>query len=337
VSKGIENLRSEKYPLDGGQHKIRPMFWRVKKDPGIVGHFLIEYEVSSNNRVTVTSIEINTEVLFGKDPITSEHHAMYKVDRVGKARFDERFKPSPITVGSLKTAWRESVPVIRVDTEYAAVNGMLNDFEKAVWLMGVHLDTAYKAEKFNEYTLFHNTSQHGLPDFYESVRDKLGFTTENAKRLAAVLQQIQVRGKPVKWIAHSQGAIIFKEAIRHHLKHIGGYLSQNSVVLHAGGHKKVEMEALLKQVGIQKNNPDLDNPFDPVPALAGGNDVSLSAAARCLPFWRKLKGWGVEFETESPHTLPFQGLEFYRRMLVHAGNNRGAKRVEKHMKKTGIA
>jgi hypothetical protein len=204
VSKGIDNLRNEKYPIDGGKHKFRPMFWRVKKDPGVVGHFLISYEVSSNNRVTVKSISLNEKMLGSKFPdISKERHAMYRVDRVGDACFDEKFEPGPITVGNLKAAWRDSNPVFRVNTEFAAVNGMLNDFGKAVWLMGVHLDTAYKGEKFQEYTLFHNTSQNGLPDFYESVRDQLGFTTSNAKRLAAVMHQIQVRGKPVKWVAHS--------------------------------------------------------------------------------------------------------------------------------------
>ncbi len=313
------------------------MFWRVKKDPGVVGHFLIKYEVSTNNRITITSIEINADLLFRKDPVTQERHAMYHVQRRNNIRYDEKFTPEQEGLVPVKSAWRESSPVIRVDTAFAAVNGMLNDFGKAVWLMGVHLDTAYKAETFNEYTLFHNTSQQGFPDFYESVRDQLGFTTNNAKRLAAVLHQVQVRGKAVKWVAHSQGAIIFKEAIRYHLKNIGGSLNRNSVVFHAGGHHKVEMASLLSQVGIQKNNPDLDNQFDPVPAFAGGNDVSLRAVSRCLPFWYKVKGWGTRIETESPHTLPFQSLEFYRRMLVHAGDEGGAKRVGNYMKNSGLA
>jgi hypothetical protein len=108
-------------------------------------------------------------------------------------------------------------------------------------------------------------------------------------------------------------------------------------VFHAGGHNKTETEALLSQVGIQKNNHDRDNPFDPVPAFAGGNDFSLAAASRCLPFWYKVKGWGTKLETESPHTLPFQSLEFYRRMLAYAGNENGVERVSKYMKETGMA
>jgi hypothetical protein len=335
VAKGIDNLRSVKYPADGGQHKWRPMFWRVKKDPGVIGNYLIKYEVGSN-KVIVTSILLDKKALLEPAKSSLEKNALFRVKRQSKERFHTGFMPD-IKMNALKNAWGQGVPVSAVKTTHAAVNGMLNDFNKARWLMGVHLDYAYQEDQMSEYTLFHNPSEGAFPDFYESVRDQLGFTTEVAKHLAAVLQQIQASGNNVKWVVHSQGGIIFKEAIRYHLRKGGGSLSRNSVIFHAGGNNKASTDKLLIQVGIKKNGLDKDNPFDLVPQLAGFNDISCSAIKRCVPFFPKVAGTPGQLETESPHTLPFINLEFYKRMVAHSGDYKRAQRIEQYMKKNGVA
>jgi hypothetical protein len=333
VAKGIDDLRSVKYPTDGGQHSWRPMFWRVKKDPGVIGNYLIKYEVGAD-KVIVTDIMLNKRALLEPPKPSLEKNALFQVKRQNPERLNDKFMPDT-KMDALKSAWGQASPVHSVQTTHAAVNGMLNELSKASWLMGVHLDNAYDKDKLNEYTLFHNPSEGSLPDFYESVRDQIGFTTENAKHLAAVLQQIQARGKQVKWVVHSQGGIIFKEAIRYHLQKGGGSLNKNSVIFHAGGNKKVETEMLLMKAGIQKNTPDRDNPFDLVPQLAGFNDISCSTVKRCLPFIPKVAGKDGQLETESPHTLPFISLEFYKRMLVHSGDHKRAAKIDKYMKNAG--
>ncbi len=88
--------------------------------------------MSSNNRVTVTSIKLNRDILGGKEPITKERHTMYHAQRKSNVRYNEKFEPNRESMDSVKSSWRESKPIIRVDTESVAVNGMLNDFEKAV-------------------------------------------------------------------------------------------------------------------------------------------------------------------------------------------------------------
>ena len=199
--------------------------------------------------------------------------------------------------------------------------------------MGVHADIAFDKDEFNEYTLFHNPSQSGGLDFYESVKDNLGFTTENAKQLAAILRQVQQDGQPVKWVVHSQGGIIFKQALNHHVKKFPGQmLDLNSVVFHAGGNNKRVTEKLLKKVGIRKEGPDRDNPFDMVPNIAGGNHLNPAALRRSILFAKKVTGDGSS-TAESPHTLPFLSLEAYHHFLMMAGDQKSAQRVDNYIKK----
>lgn len=199
--------------------------------------------------------------------------------------------------------------------------------------MGIHADVAFAKDEFNEFTLFHNPSQTAKLDFYESVRDNLGVTTENAKQLAAILRQVQQDGEPVKWVVHSQGGIIFKQAIAYHIKKFSGQsLSLNSVVFHAGGNNKRITDKLLKKVGITREAPDRDNPFDLVPNLAGFNHLNPAAICRSLRFSKKVAGDNTSI-AESPHTLPFLSLEAYHHFLSLAGDYKSAKHVDQYMKK----
>jgi hypothetical protein len=347
VAKGIDALRSIKQPLDGASHKLRPNFFKLKKDPGVAGNYLIGYEIFSK-RVVVTSIKFNRNILFKQPNTNNERNANYLVERTNNTRFTNKFMPSRENMNDLKSSWgSEARPVTHINTTHAAVNGMLNDFKKAVWLMGTHVDYAYQEDNVGDYTLFHNPTETLWPDLYECTRDQIGITTENAKHLAAVLAQVQRSGKPVKWVVHSQGGIIFTQAVKYHLKSQLGSLHHNSVIFHSGGHKKRVTERILCEAGIKKLKPDNDNPFDAVPNLAGMNDFSKSSIQRSLRFAKKVAGkkdipkaWPHNheaMETESPHTLPFISLEFYRRMLIHGGEYELAKKVSTHINEMGIA
>lgn len=348
VAKGIDALRSIKQPFDGASHKLRPNFFKLKKDPGVAGNYLISYEIFSKC-VVVTGIRFNGKVLFTQKN-NNERNAMYQVSRSkdNDTRFNKKFIPSQSNMRNLINTWnKNTTPVTHIKTTHAAVNGMLNDYNKAVWLMGTHVDFAYQEDNIKDYTLFHNPTENVWPDLYECARDQMGLTTQNAKHLAAVLAQVQQSGKPVKWVVHSQGGIIFTQAVKYHLKYRQGSLHHNSVVFHSGGNQKRVTESVLRKASIKKVKPDNDNPFDIVPNLAGINDFSKSSIKRSLRFTNKVMGkmdkpkaWPKSHEamaTESPHTLPFISLEFYRRMLIHGGEYELAKRVSHQISNIGGA
>ncbi|MBP7547617.1 MAG: hypothetical protein KA754_06685, partial [Corallincola sp.] len=106
---------------------------------------------------------------------------------------------------ALAGVWEaDKKPHHQVTTQHAAVNGMMNGFDKAVWLMGVHSQAAYPADQVREYTLVHNPSDGLLLDGVESAFDKRqGQKSHNAQQLAAVMQQCQQQGRRVKWTVHS--------------------------------------------------------------------------------------------------------------------------------------
>lgn len=331
VCKSIEEIAAVPSPMNGAVHKQHPNFFKAKRAKASKSNFFVKYTIVSDS-VIITSIRLNTDVLGQQDKSKDERAALYDI----KKQIDLKFTTQSTLnqVGDLANAWKVGSAKTKVNTEWAAVNGMLNDLRKAAWLMGVHAEHAYPKDKINQYTLFHNPTISGLPDFYECARDNMGITTENAKQLAAVLKDVQLTGKSVKWVVHSQGGIIFKQALAHHVKHNPGVqLDKNSVVFHSGGNNKKATEKLLAQTGIKKAGPDKDNPFDLVPNLAGGNDLKSSTIGRSLKFWQKVKGTPTSSSVESPHTLPFISLEVYHQFLMMAGDNKSADRVKKHMNK----
>lgn len=112
--------------------------------------------------------------------------------------------------------WRVAQSVRQVITLYAAVNGQSNNLNKAVWLMGEHLVTRY-GQQVREYTLFHNRTYGGRRDTYQSMVNKMAVTTRTARQLCAIMQDCQARHHKVRWMGHSQGAIMIHEAVNWHL------------------------------------------------------------------------------------------------------------------------
>ena len=158
-------------------------------------------------------------------------------------------------------------------------------------------------------------------------------TTENAKYLASVLAEVQREGHPVKWVVHSQGGIIFTSAVEYFNNNRNYFglnsLDKNSVVFHAGGNriedskKKEGSRTVLSRANIKCEFPE-NNPFDPVPRIAGGNDRTLKAARETAPFINRIRGDDPQC---SPHTLPFITITHYANLLEINGDPSGAERV----------
>ncbi|GLS25045.1 hypothetical protein [Marinibactrum halimedae] len=115
-----------------------------------------------------------------------------------------------------KGLWRiKHADVNKINTKYAAINGQSNDLEKATWLMGRYLEHHYGASEVREYTLFHNPSEGGGWDTWESNRDKIGglLSTPISRQFSGVLEANQHNDNAISWLAHSQGTIIFTQAV----------------------------------------------------------------------------------------------------------------------------
>src|SRR5690554_174560 len=292
-------------------------------------HYMISYGISKDRRVTVNDILFDKELL---GPNTRqpqlERNALYRVDKTGTAKFTPSFKAlgqtSNRVIESIQQSWEtsEPVPTHRVDTQYAAVNGMLNPLEKASWLMGVHLEAAHPNTDINQYTLFHNPSDGSAGDLLECLYDKrlTPAKSHNVHHFASVLHEAQVRGHRTHWVAHSQGAIIFSRAISLALKKYGGSLNCHSVSLHGVGCNLANIRRACILAGM-KIDQERNNPFDFVPNVAGGNNIGSSGLKRSLKFLGLTLG---ENSLASPHTLPYLGLETYIHQLEFTGNHKHA-------------
>lgn len=195
----------------------------------------------------------------------------------------------------------------QVSTKYAAVNGQSNVLARAKDLMAAHLQFTYDSN-LTEYTLFHNPSDGGMWDTYESSLDKRGHTTGVTKEFSKILKSVQDKGRDVSWVAHSQGGIIFTEAVRFHLENAGKGLDKNSVTFNAGANNKKITDKVLGQARVTIHAYN-DHPFDLVPQLVGsraGANVS-NIVGSVLHAGYVLKGSAQR----SPHTLPYQGMDNY--------------------------
>jgi hypothetical protein len=187
-------------------------------------HYMIEYEVQSNGHIAVTEIYFDKSLYGSQEPASQERNMLYNVQRGNGIRYDRPMGRQETE--ELGDAWRLEKPVPQITTRHAAVNGMQNPLNKAAWLMGIHLDNAYRTASPKEYTLFHNPSEGGAIDLLECLWDKPAINvSHNGRHLAAVLHQRQKSGEQTDWVVHSQGAIIFNAAVIYHNTHVGTPLS----------------------------------------------------------------------------------------------------------------
>jgi hypothetical protein len=190
--------------------------------------------------------------------------------------------------------------VQNIDTKYAAVNGQSNNLEKATWLMGRYLEHHYGRSQVKEYTLFHNPSEGGGLDTWESSRDKLGgvLTTPITKLFSKTLEESQALGKPIKWVAHSQGTIIYTQAVNYYNKGrsgsslVGAYkklndathkgsLSQHSVTFQGTGAHVNSAKRILNKAGIELI-AEKSHRYDAVYQVIGLNCLSTGDAVGAI-------------------------------------------------------
>lgn len=151
------------------------------------------------------------------------------------------------------------------------------------------------------------------------------------RHLADLLWEQQMKGQKTDWVAHSQGAIIFKAAVRYHLSIRGGCkLDRHTVAFHAGGSVFASTKPYLEAAGI-KIGLERINPFDLVPNIAGHNNLSPCGLIRALRFVRFVFGNNGENITISPHTLPYLGICTYYLQLKDGGYHRKAQVVHDYM------
>ncbi len=220
------------------------------------------------------------------------------------------------------------LPSYQVSTKHAAVNGQSNILDKAKTLMAHHVSYAFD-QSLKEYTLFHNPSDGGKWDTYESSLDKRGQTTGVTKEFSKVLNNVQTGQHNVEWIAHSQGGVIFTEAVRFHIENGGETLGKNSVVFHAGANNIKKTENNLSMAGITILGYN-DHPYDIVPQLFGGHATSVSNVVGSVLHSLYVFNGSSE---RSPHTLPFQGMDNYVNQMPgwYQKSYNGAQKVENEM------
>lgn len=298
-------------------------------------HYKIRYAIVPGRPVVIVDIFLDRDLLRSKLPDSMQRNALYRVNKLGAARFTTDFKrlgsePDEV-VETLAIGWntRNPTPAYRVDTLHAAVNGMQNNLAKAAWLMGTHLETAYANDDrpIDNYTLFHNPTDGRNRDLFECAFDKQNLMecSHNSRHLAAVLVEAQRRGHRTRWVAHSQGAIIFITAVEFALKHDGIRLDRHSVCLHGAGCNIRRAELACTRAGITIERVR-NNPFDAVPNIFGPNDWSLSGLKRSLKFFGLVSDGGP---LASPHTLPYLGLETYVEQLRFTGHHELARYAQK--------
>lgn len=119
---------------------------------------------------------------------------------------------------------------------------------------------------------------------------------------------------PVSWVAHSQGGIIFTEAVRYHLENGGGSLDKHSVTFNVGANNKEKTQRYLPAAGIKVPNYN-DHPFDLVPQIIGRHATGISNIIGSA-----LHSGYVLFGSpaRSPHTLPYQGMDNYVQQMPTA-------------------
>lgn len=332
VMKEIEYVTRYPSTTYSTKHSLNP-FRRIYRTryPFRCYHYLIEYRTAANGQVVIDDILFDQSLQGAKaGNAAAERTMLYQVKRKNPSNYTG--PASQGDINSLQDAWDEGKPVHQVITEHAAVNGMQNDQRKAAWLMGAHAHAAYQSDGISAYTLFHNPSDGWKLDLAECVFDKASRSkSHNAQHLAAVLAQVQQQGKSVKWVVHSQGAIVFNAALLHYRRHYGGQLHRQQLTIHGSGANVSKLTQIANGLGI-KIVAVRNNPFDVVPNLAGGNDLSASSLCRSIKFCGLVFGKDSE-PGVSPHTLPYLGIETYKQQLLMFGQHKKADQVQKYINK----
>lgn len=237
------------------------------------------------------------------------------VDRLQKAR-DSLEKTATYKVKKNSSGiWQVAQKVDDVPTDLAAVNGQSNNLAKATWLMGQHLEVAY-GKNITEYTLFHNPSVGGMGDTWESVQDKFGFTTDVTKQFASLLNKAQKKESDTRWVAHSQGGLIFAEGVRYLLNgnsswalnnlninglrnaNKGTLLNKQKITFHANANNNIRSKQLFERAGIDVVAIRAHD-YDFVTNMIGMNTANPRKLLGSIIYANHVTGGSIN---QSPHT-----------------------------------
>ena len=290
LEKILNQLRSNPRPIDGGYQMKNSIDSRMSP----AGSYNVWYKINSG-QVVVYNIELRDIEQEARDRL--EKPGLYKIKKTAQGNWVKEFAATKIT------------------TQHAAVNGMKNNLSKATWLMGSHIDFEYGKSAMKEFTLFHNPSIGFGGDLWESVKDKFGFTSEVSQKFSKVLQDSQKEGKEIKWVAHSQGGIVFSEGVRYFLNGnsswaiFGGFngifqdkedidLSNHKVAFHSNASNNFRSKLLYDRAGIEVLATRA-NDYDAVNILAG-NTLNIRKIIGSAAYFSHIKTGSV---LQSPHTL----------------------------------
>jgi hypothetical protein len=289
--------------------------------------YRVDYRVASGE-VVVYNIQLINKFQMQRDRL--EKPALYRVAR------------------NRQGVWQVSGKVEKIATDYAAVNGQSNNLTKATWLMASHLEYEFKA--LQEYTLFHNPSVGVGGDSWESLRDKMGFTTPVTRKFAKVLAAAQEQGASTQWVAHSQGGVIFSEGVRYllngssssafHKLQLNGIrnldkgvlLNKHSVVFHGNANNNVRSKLLLDRAGI-KVLAIRANDYDLVPNILGANTFNPRKLIGSVVYVNHVLSGSV---AQSPHTLAQTQAQWKRNMDTGPGKGRNLVQKGFHKADAGV-
>ena len=307
----INQLRSNPRPIQNGYQMKNAIDTRKVNTE----KYNVWYKIISG-QVVVFNVEIQDVEQNARNRL--EKPGLYKVKKTAQGNWVKDFAATKIT------------------TVHAAVNGQSNNLNKASWLMGAHLDFEYGKSNLKEFTLFHNPSVGGGGDTWESLQDKLGFTTDVTRKFSKILQTSQKEGKEIKWVAHSQGGAIFAEGVRYFLNGnsswaiLGGFngvfkdkkdvnLSNHKVAFHGNANNNMRSKFLFERAGIEVVSTRV-NDYDFVGNILGLNTLNP----------RELIGSGVYINhvfsgsvAQSPHTMSQTQEQWDKNMTSGPGKGRG--------------
>lgn len=281
----------------------------------VEGAYRVDYRIASGE-VVVYNIQLINKFQLQRDRL--EKPALYRVAR------------------NRQGIWQVSGKVDKVATPYAAVNGQSNNLTKATWLMASHLE--YEFKTLQEYTLFHNPSVGVGGDSWESLRDKMGFTTPVTRQFAKVLAAAQEQGANTQWVVHSQGGVIFSEGVRYLLNGSsssafhklqfngirnpdkGVLLDKHSVVFHGNANNNLRSKLLLDRAGI-KVLAIRANDYDLVPNILGVNTFNPRKIIGSVVYANHVLSGSV---AQSPHTLMQTQAQWKKSMDDGPGKGRNS-------------
>ncbi|MBU3070907.1 hypothetical protein KOI40_13865 [Aestuariicella sp. G3-2] len=278
------------------------------------GSFRIDYQIY-NGRVVIFNIQPVSKLKKLRD--ATEQPGVYRVKRN--------------SYGS----WRVVGRTDQVTTAYAAVNGQSNNLAKAQWLMGSHISVEF-GEGVQEFSLYHNPSIGGYGDTWESVQDKLGFTTPVTRQFSKVLEKTQKAGNQTEWVVHSQGGLIFTEGVRYllnnhsswALRHLtfnginhkqqSSLLDKQKVAFHGNANNNWRSSRLLERAGIDVIAIRTHD-YDLVTNIVGLNTISPRKLVGSVLYANHVLSGSV---VQSPHTLMQTQQQWEQNMINGPGKGR---------------